>query len=459
VETAGNWRRHSAWRIAKTIPEFLCRKYRIKYPLLCSIILILPLGCSSEAVKSSGQVSHQAINLEGNHEQIIASTEPPPKKIVNIKSSTHPISFFQVIIKIPSGSVIGSHHDGLLKLAKETHHWNAGTVVGTSEFKEMAVDKLLKSGFNVLGNDGNIFGNDNSSKARFMLGCIIESMSYNTYGRLAGNYSETRLSVGWQLMDTKKNDVVFKSATSGHAMMYDDMGVRSIFGAFIDALNYLVIDAKFIEAIEIKNEMQADIEGQISHIKINKCDKEIVAIPSDIDKVMESIIVIKAGLAIGSGFIVSEDGYILTAAHIIDGLSEVNVEFRSRLNLLAKVIKLDKSNDISILKIPGTGHRCLPLNLNKALVGSEVYAIGAPIGLSFTVTKGVIGGYRLENGVEYIQTDASINPGNSGGPMVDSKGMVIGIVVSKIVGIQIEGLSFGCPTSVVANALGLKLEQ
>ena len=135
---------------------------------------------------------------------------------------------------------------------------------------------------------------------------------------------------------------------------------------------------------------------------------------------------------IGSGFIVSGDGYILTNAHVVNGTSEVNVKLTDRREFTAKVVGTDPKSDIALLKIDATGLPTLPFgDSDKLQVGEPVMAIGNPFGLERTVTTGIVSatGRVIGQGPydDFIQTDASINPGNSGGPLINARGQAVGI--------------------------------
>ena len=158
--------------------------------------------------------------------------------------------------------------------------------------------------------------------------------------------------------------------------------------------------------------------------------------------------------SLGSGFIISPDGYILTNAHVVDGADEVVVRLTDKRELKAKVIGSDKRTDIALLKIGANG---LPIvrmgDPSRLRVGEWVVAIGSPFGFESSVTAGIVSakGRSLpqENFVPFIQTDVAINPGNSGGPLFNMKGEVVGInsqIYSRNGGYM--GLSFAIPIDV-----------
>lgn len=155
--------------------------------------------------------------------------------------------------------------------------------------------------------------------------------------------------------------------------------------------------------------------------------------------------------SLGSGFIVSEDGYILTNFHVVDGADEVVVRMNDRREFIAEVIGKDKRSDIALIKIDANNLPAVKIGDSKDLkVGEWVLAIGSPFGFDHTVTAGIVSakGRNLpsENYVPFIQTDVAINPGNSGGPLFNLDGEVVGInsqIYSRSGGFM--GLSFAIP--------------
>jgi serine protease Do len=166
--------------------------------------------------------------------------------------------------------------------------------------------------------------------------------------------------------------------------------------------------------------------------------------------------------SLGSGFIISPDGYLLTNAHVVDAADEITVKLTDKRELKAKVIGADKRTDIALLKIDAGGLPVVKIgDPTKLKVGEWVIAIGSPFGFENSVTAGIVSakGRSLpqENFVPFIQTDVAVNPGNSGGPLFNMKGEVVGInsqIYSRTGGFM--GLSFAIPIDVaqdVANQL------
>ncbi len=161
--------------------------------------------------------------------------------------------------------------------------------------------------------------------------------------------------------------------------------------------------------------------------------------------------------SLGSGFIISGDGYILTNAHVVNEADEVIVKLSDRREFKAKIIGADRRTDIALLKIDAAGLPKVSIgDPNQLKVGEWVAAIGSPFGLQNTMTAGIVSakGRALtqENFVPFIQTDVAINPGNSGGPLFNLKGEVVGInsqIYSRSGGSM--GLSFAIPIDVAVD--------
>jgi serine protease Do len=162
--------------------------------------------------------------------------------------------------------------------------------------------------------------------------------------------------------------------------------------------------------------------------------------------------------SLGSGFIISQDGHILTNAHVVEAADEITVRLTDKREYKAKVVGTDKRTDVAVLKIEPTA--ALPIvtigDPNKLRVGEWVVAIGSPFGFENTVTAGIVSakGRSLpqENFVPFLQTDVAINPGNSGGPLFNLKGEVVGInnmIFSRTGGFM--GVSFAIPIDVAID--------
>src|SRR5436190_4157480 len=156
--------------------------------------------------------------------------------------------------------------------------------------------------------------------------------------------------------------------------------------------------------------------------------------------------------ALGSGFVWSSDGIIVTNNHVVEGASRITVNFQDGTQLPAKLIGVDPDSDVAVLRVEAKGLAAAPVGASADLmIGESVIAVGNPFGLSGSVTTGVVSALgrsvpSKEEGrtfTDFIQTDASINPGNSGGPLLNIEGRVIGINTAIIA--QAQGIGFAIP--------------
>ena len=173
-----------------------------------------------------------------------------------------------------------------------------------------------------------------------------------------------------------------------------------------------------------------------------------------------------SGDHIGSGFLVSTDGYILTNHHVVENASRVHILTESGTHLLARVIDSWPEMDIALLKVAGRNHAAIPLADSDAVeIGSSVLAIGTPqdLGLAQSITQGIISGRRLFAGVPCYQTSALINHGNSGGPLLNMRGEAVGIATFVTgtalvtpqgnIGSDIQGINFAVEINLAKKLL------
>lgn len=154
-------------------------------------------------------------------------------------------------------------------------------------------------------------------------------------------------------------------------------------------------------------------------------------------RVGPSVVVVRAGASLGTGVIAAENGTILTARHVVKGAKDITVTFSDGTQVKAAVASADPGRDIATLRPAGLPQVLVPATLGGAVeVGAPVAAIGNPLGLTYSVSTGVVSGVNRTTGSGdgalrgLIQFDAAVNPGSSGGPLLDARGLVVGIVVS-----------------------------
>ena len=163
----------------------------------------------------------------------------------------------------------------------------------------------------------------------------------------------------------------------------------------------------------------------------------------------------------GTGVVVTRDGVVATNAHVVGNARMVAVETHGGRMLPGEVVAVDAIHDLALIRVKG--RRWTPVDIDTGdppNVGSAIYVIGHPMGLGWSLSRGIVSGHRDRGGIRVIQTDAAISPGNSGGPMLDEEGDLVGLVSFKILGAGAENLSFARPSSVLLEFLekeGIKM--
>jgi hypothetical protein len=161
-----------------------------------------------------------------------------------------------------------------------------------------------------------------------------------------------------------------------------------------------------------------------------------------VEKALSAVVTLSVGDASGSGFFVTADGLIVTNAHVVAGAGKLIVKTSGGDEYLGRVVNVAEDRDLALVRAPVSGAAHLLLAGESAAIGTDVYAVGSPLGLAGTVTKGIVSGLRTLSGVRYVQLDAAINHGNSGGPLIDMKGRVVGVNTWKVSTDVAESIGF-----------------
>ncbi len=214
----------------------------------------------------------------------------------------------------------------------------------------------------------------------------------------------------------------------------------------------------FAEIVELrKNTNMKSFDATIS---INKVKRPQFLKQKDLIKqLMEGVVTIETeNGGHGSGFFISEDGYIITNQHVVKKQKTVNVRLGKSMTIIGEVVRVSEGYDLALIKVSGKGFVPISIGNSDSLeVGEDVLAIGTPedVSLGQSVTKGIVSGRRKFEERVYIQTDVSVNHGNSGGPLINEFGEAIGVVSQKLIGVGTEGIGFCIPSNSIADVLNI----
>jgi S1-C subfamily serine protease len=332
---------------------------------------------------------------------------------------------------------------------------NEGLLGSIDELYRVAfIEQLRREGFPALGAEDLVFKKDESEKARFVIGGILDEVACQSEGGM----TNCRVGVVWRLLDRATNAVTYevrsryveRSITSASDKSWVKRALQGVFHA-------LLVRPKFVAALKrtAASPSAETVSFPPAHVKT--CGIEPQPMPAGAEQAIAGTILVEGDQVFGSGVLLSEDGYALTAAHVVTGESKLTAKLRDGSTRSVRVLRTAPKRDVALLKLEGAPTPCLTVATGQALVGSELYAIGAPEfkELSFSMSRGIVSGMRDWKGDPLIQTDASVNAGHSGGPLIDSEGRIVAITLAKIAGLGIEGVAFGAPIGNALEILGL----
>jgi S1-C subfamily serine protease len=208
------------------------------------------------------------------------------------------------------------------------------------------------------------------------------------------------------------------------------------------------------KAITTLTNIVSDIQ-QESDTQLEKLQQDLASLSADakdfsaiVEQVLPSVVSVQTDVGLGSGAIISKDGYIVTNEHVIKGANAMRIVKANGDAFAARIVGINTAKDVAVLKISGSHEELWFADKNTIRVGEKVIALGSPGGLDFTVTEGIVSAVGREfNGNSYVQTDVPINPGNSGGPLINTDGRIIGLNNFKIAGF--EGVGFAIESDTV----------
>lgn len=236
------------------------------------------------------------------------------------------------------------------------------------------------------------------------------------------------LTVEWQVYDPTRRELLTRVQTTarGEQRSYADRGISlAIIDGFRQNAAVLLAKPEFLQAIKSAGDSAPPKPADRSTLLVALAKDTKTPIPQAVG----SVVTIYEGGGIGTGFLISADGYLLTARHVVEDAKTIRIRWSDGFETDGEVLRSDKRRDVALIKSSPHSRQPLTLRTQPLHAGDTVFAIGATLGDKYegTVSRGVVSAYRLEEGLNYLQSDVMINHGNSGGPLLDDQGAVVGI--------------------------------
>lgn len=263
------------------------------------------------------------------------------------------------------------------------------------------------------------------------------------------------MNAHWEVYSTLRSEVVARVDTATGATWRKAIGGSAtsvMFDAFRENVRALLASETFRQAVVASPGLTSRPALAPIAFLAGPSQKRAVASSAS------AVAAIFAGEGMGSGFLVSKEGYLLTNNHVVSGAKYVKVRWSDGAETVGEVVRTDRRRDIALVKADAGQRQPLALRTSTAALGEPVFAIGTPLDAKFqgSVTKGIVSATRVYEGLPYIQSDVTINHGNSGGPLLDENGAVIGVTVSGYdIGGAPVGINLFIPIEDALKALAL----
>ncbi|MEO6903807.1 MAG: serine protease [Bacteroidia bacterium] len=340
-----------------------------------------------------------------------------------------------------------------VKLVEEDDKIKAEDII----FTENVYKTLKTSGF--IDTINKIFSDNNNTLV--LEGKIKKIRFYEVQGKMGfGNYNKVKLDMVWYVKNTydEKLDSIEMQQLSGDFINDNakDNGTKKMFGDAID-IAYLNLHKNTHLTKYLKQSTNFSITDNL--LSLNPP----VGIITDKSDAAEASVIVKNADGHGSGFAISQDGYIITNYHVIAGKiinkpSKIKVITSSGEELEATVVRTNPFRDLALLKVEKKFNKAFVIkNVKSFKALQDVFTIGAPksVELGQSVTAGLLSNERKANNNHLLQLSMSVNGGNSGGPLFDKEGSLIGVVTSKLIGANTEGVAFAVPSYLIPEYLNI----
>jgi S1-C subfamily serine protease len=395
------------------------------------------------------------------------SAQASPAAALAPGTVTRPVELSRLIADFRRGQPMGKYKQGAFcgpwggKLEWNVT-WNAPLT--WEDLAKVFLAEVRSAGFKSIG-EPTLFDTGSGLRSEHLVGGVIETIDLNLCFPYLSS-GQTRVASGrgtvvmtWQIFSKAENKVIATVRTQGSGSQKEegvDGDAQIIYAAFAENVRNLIASNEFRSTFIGQPGPAAGATSAPGSVIDLPRPKKAVA---SIGDAVASTVLIFSDQAFGSGFLVSDNGYVLTNQHVVKTAKYVKVRWSDGTESLGEVVRSDAKRDVALIKTEANGH--LPLATRGAVtVGEDVFAIGAPLDpqMQSSVTKGIVSSpSRTIDGQRFIQSDVAVNPGNSGGPLLDKQSQLVGMTVA---GLAPEGVPVGVnlfiPISDAFVSLGLR---
>ena len=317
-----------------------------------------------------------------------------------------------------------------------------------ARYQDVFNDAMKRHGYPV-DDQIEIFRNTKAHVADLLVAARILTAQINECFANPGNsfhlIGNVYLKVEWSVYSMIESKTIFTLVTEGstNGDLPSSIGESGLLRVALgDAAERLALQASYRQMIDAATTATVASEPKEELIHIRLAKRFSGDLQMHLGAIKAAVVTVTANRGWGSGFVLSQDGLVLTAEHVVSGSKFAKVTSTAGKECYGAVVAANKRRDLALLRVECEGLSALPLFSDKLVEGDEVFAIGTPLSerLQFSVTKGVVSGVRKIQDVDFIQSDVKVLPGSSGGPLLDKRGNAVGVTSA---GVAVESVPVG----------------
>jgi len=360
---------------------------------------------------------------------------PPLPAGAPVKSAT----LTRVVIQLNAGQEYGRLRSGWVCEDSYPLNWKSRDADDPVKiYQPIFFQELKDAGFKSEGDPNNLFEERAASTSDLQVAVAIKDIraSFCQHVPFLGGSDmvsgKLLFEAEWQVYSRVKGEIIARVSTRGGfatpAKGSPDGFAVAFAGAFAENVRQLLASEAFRSAVLDTAPSMAAANAGTPGSRITLLGSATTT-KRPIGDAVGSVVAIFAGQAMGTGFLVSSDGYVITNHHVVDGSKYVKIRWSDGFETVGEVIRSHKLRDVALIKTDPHGRQPLALRRDHIQAGDTVFAVGTPLDEKFqgTLTKGIVSANRVLDGFSFIQSDVAVDHGNSGGPLLDEMGAVVGL--------------------------------
>lgn len=326
------------------------------------------------------------------------------------------------------------------------------------EFKE----RLHKFGYPDYSPGESLFEDKIGTEADFVAGATVQDIKFDVCWKSDVMRGKAYAKIKWEIFANRLQKVVYTNSIEAYIDSSTQESTSELeFNKklFAQVVDNLLADEKFLALFKDSSNLGNTVAGAtLQPMALQGAPMPQGSAEVSQKQLAAAVATIESGVVSGTGFFISDDGYLLTNQNVVGNAKFVKVILQNGRSVVGEVVRFDIARNVALVKTDAAPGAVLALRETPAEVGEEIYSLGSPLGktLASTFTHGVLSAKRVEHGIDYLQSDVAVSESNEGGPLLDKHGAVIGISQS---GLHSRNLNFFTPIGDALDKLALTVKH